>query len=125
VRDLDASAGWYSQVLGANEAFRGANEAHGFAVAYLFEPASNMILGLVQHSETEAEPYSERRAGLDHLSFAVADRAALEEWKVRLDELGIENGGVEDQAFGAGLTFRDPDGIALEFYHLVMPAAPK
>jgi hypothetical protein len=40
----------------------------------------------------------------------------LEAWKVRLDELGIVNGGVVDAAYGSGLSFRDPDNIALEFF---------
>lgn len=125
VRDLDTSAPWYSRLLGTAEAVRATSPDGAFSVAYLMEPASGLLLGLVQHAKTEPEPYSERRPGLDHLSFAVADSTALEQWKTRLNELGIENGGIEDQPFGAGLTFRDPDGIALEFYQLVMPASAK
>ena len=34
----------------------------------------------------------------------------------RLDELGIEHGGIKDAAYGSGVSFRDPDGIALEFF---------
>ena len=34
----------------------------------------------------------------------------------RLDELGIEHGGIVDAHYGSGLSFRDPDGIALEFF---------
>ena len=29
---------------------------------------------------------------------------------------GIKNGGVVDAGYGSGLSFRDPDGIALEFF---------
>ena len=33
-----------------------------------------------------------------------------------VDELGIEHGGIKDAPYGSGLAFRDPDGIALEFF---------
>ena len=54
--------------------------------------------------------------GLDHVAFACADRADLETWAGRLDELGIAHGGVVDAHYGSGLSFRDPDDIALEFF---------
>ena len=63
-----------------------------------------------------AETFSEFRIGLDHLAFGCASRADLEKWAGRLDELGIEHGGIKDAAYGSGLSFRDPDGIALEFF---------
>jgi glyoxylase I family protein len=66
----------------------------------------------------DASPFNERRVGLDHLAFACADRAELDGWKTRLDELGIANGGVVDASYGSGLSFRDPDNIALEFFSL-------
>ena len=56
------------------------------------------------------------RPGLDHLAFACANRAELEQWESKLNELGIENGGVVDAPYGSGLSFRDPDNIALEFF---------
>jgi glyoxylase I family protein len=34
----------------------------------------------------------------------------------RLDELGIEHGEIKDRGYGSGVSFRDPDGIALEFF---------
>ena len=40
----------------------------------------------------------------------------LVQWEVRLNELGVENGGVVDAPYGSGLSFRDPDNIALEFF---------
>ena len=51
-------------------------------------------------------------------STGCANRAALEKWATRLNELGIEHGGVVDAPYGSGLSFRDPDGIALEFFAL-------
>jgi hypothetical protein len=34
----------------------------------------------------------------------------------RLGELRIQHGGIVDAPYGSGLSFRDPDGIALEFF---------
>ena len=33
-----------------------------------------------------------------------------------MDELGIAHGGIKDAHYGSGVSFRDPDGIALEFF---------
>ena len=63
-----------------------------------------------------AEPFDERRAGLDHVAFGVADRTELETWSARLDELGIAHSPIKDDHYGSGLSFRDPDNIALELF---------
>ena len=62
------------------------------------------------------DAFEARRLGLDHVAFGVPDRAALEQWEKRLDELGIAHGDIVDAHYGSGLSFRDPDGIALEFF---------
>jgi catechol 2,3-dioxygenase-like lactoylglutathione lyase family enzyme len=54
--------------------------------------------------------------GFHHISFACSDRAELETWVARLDELGVTHGGIVDAPYGSGLSFRDPDNIALEFF---------
>jgi catechol-2,3-dioxygenase len=56
------------------------------------------------------------RVGLDHVSFGCESRAELEKWLRRLDELGIERGDIKDAFYGSGLSFGDPDGLALEFF---------
>ena len=50
------------------------------------------------------------------MAFACASRAQLQEWVDRLDELDIAHGGIVDAPYGSGLSFRDPDGSALEFF---------
>ena len=62
------------------------------------------------------QPFNERRPGLDHISFGCASRDELVEWAARLDKLGIAHGGVVDAGYGSGLSFRDPDNIALELF---------
>ncbi len=64
----------------------------------------------------DTSPFDERRIGLDHLAFACDSRGDLEAWEVRLEELGIAHGGIADAAYGSGLSVRDPDNIALEFF---------
>ena len=53
---------------------------------------------------------------MDHVAFGVADRDELVEWVGRLADLGVDHGGVVDAGYGSGLSFRDPDGIALELF---------
>jgi glyoxylase I family protein len=51
-----------------------------------------------------------------HISFGVADGRELEKWAGRLDEPGVDHGEIKDASYGSDLSFRDPDGIALEFF---------
>ena len=62
------------------------------------------------------DSFDENRVGLDHLSLAVSDRAALDDAVRALDQKGVEHSGVvdlEDFAIHV-VNFRDPDNIALE-----------
>jgi catechol 2,3-dioxygenase-like lactoylglutathione lyase family enzyme len=60
--------------------------------------------------------FEEDRVGLDHLSFNVADRGALEAAARLFDERGVPHGEIRELAgFGiAVLPFRDPDNIQVE-----------
>lgn len=60
--------------------------------------------------------FDEYRLGLDHVAFGCATREELKRWQARLQELGIPYGGIVDAPYGSGLSFRDPDNIALEFF---------
>ena len=78
---------------------------------------NGMLFGLHQHGKAAPpERFSEFRVGLDHVSFGCANREELEKWARRLDELGVDHGDIKDATYGSGLSFRDPDGIALEFF---------
>ncbi|HET9771335.1 MAG TPA: VOC family protein [Acidimicrobiia bacterium] len=75
------------------------------------------LFGIHQFSNPEStEPFNELRPGLDHVGFGVSSRAELEQWQSRLDDLGIAHGGIVDAPYGSGLSFRDPDNIALELF---------
>jgi glyoxylase I family protein len=117
VRDLRRSADWYRNLLDARE-HDYADELGTLQQVTLFEPASGLQLCLVSHPHTSAQPFSERRPGLDHLEFLVAARADLDAWAMRLGTLGIAHSGVKEPSYtsNAMLTFRDPDNIQLEFF---------
>ncbi|HJU00953.1 MAG TPA: VOC family protein [Actinomycetes bacterium] len=115
VRDLSVSVPWYEALLGAKPVLDEDTDPDFHHTVYLI--GNGNLLGLHQHkTPAPAGDFSEFRVGLDHVSFAVANRAELETWAQRLDELGIAHGGVKDATYGSGVSFRDPDGIALEFF---------
>ena len=118
VSDLDRSVEWYCRLLGARDVYRNRNDERRFSACAIVEPASRTVLAFTQHEVVEGGAFTPHRVGLDHLAFAVPDRAALEAWRARLDELGIEHDAIDDQDFAVALNLRDPDGIAIEFYFL-------
>ena len=75
------------------------------------------LVGLHQFPDTDVTTaFSERRAGLDHVAFGVQDRFELLRWGKRLDQLGIGHDEINDAGYGSGISFRDPDGLPLEFF---------
>jgi len=112
VSDLSRSVPWYESLFGAKPAL---DEDTG-PFRHVVWALGSTLVGLHQFPDAVAGTFDERRLGLDHLAFACADRAELEQWKSRLDELGIAHGGIVDAGYGSGLSFRDPDNLALEFF---------
>jgi glyoxylase I family protein len=113
VSDLAASEAWYTKVLGAQPVL---DEDTG-PFRHIVYALGGTLLGLHGFPDLASrEPFDERRPGLDHIAFGCANRAELEEWAQRLDELGVKHGGIVDASYGSGLSFRDPDNIALELF---------
>jgi glyoxylase I family protein len=109
------SVPWYEELLEAKPVLDEDTTPNMHHTVYLL--AGGTLLGLHQHEKAAPpERFSEYRVGLDHLAFGVADRSELEKWARRLDELGIEHGEIKHASYGSGVSFRDPDGIALEFF---------
>jgi len=116
VSDLERSTRWYADLLGSDPVLDEDEPTGGFHHT-VFAIGGGQLLGLHTHPGHAHElGFDEHRPGLDHLSFGCPDRAALEAWSDRLDELGIKHGRIVDAPYGSGLSFRDPDNIALEFF---------
>lgn len=115
VTDLDASTRWYSQLFGADPVLDEDEESGAFHHA-VYALGDGTLFGVHTHiGSTATRPFDEKQTGLDHIAFAV-ERSELETWVARLDELGITHSGVKDASYGSGISFRDPDNIALEFF---------
>ncbi|MFC5676001.1 VOC family protein [Aeromicrobium endophyticum] len=122
VRDIEVSRAFYDSVFDFDVAFElppNPDEATKDALAFLFGGViysfGGGLLGL-RPVAPGGDHFDEDRTGLDHVSFSVADVAALEHAVTVLDDLGIAHEGIKDlgEAGTAILEFRDPDNIALE-----------
>jgi catechol-2,3-dioxygenase len=112
VTDLARSVPWYEQLFGAKPVL---DEDTG-PFRHVVWAVGSTLVGLHEFPDRKPGEFDERRVGLDHVAFACANRGELEQWEARLDELGLEHGGILDAHYGSGLAFRDPDNIALEFF---------
>jgi catechol 2,3-dioxygenase-like lactoylglutathione lyase family enzyme len=113
VSDIKRSVDFYSSHL-------------GFQVAVEFDPRvalsnGHLLLVLTPPPEpAKAIPndvFDENRIGLDHVSLAVEDKAALEAMAAYLDEQGVVRGEIKDLGSGFAIyvmAVRDPDNIQLE-----------
>jgi glyoxylase I family protein len=117
VSDAGQSSVWYCALLGMEETSRYVEPDGHLALVHLVERLSGMELCLMDHRSGPGA-FDEFRIGLDHLEFLVPDRADLDAWVRRLDELGIDHSGVKEPSYtsNAMVTFRDPDNIQLEFF---------
>jgi glyoxylase I family protein len=116
VHDLGRSERWYTEVL--NFQRLAPFEGDRFK-RVLMRHASGIVIGLTRHDDPAAEAaFNERRTGFDHIAFQVADRAQVEAWMARFDQLGVQHSElVHTPITGSYLVvFRDPDNIQLEMY---------
>jgi catechol 2,3-dioxygenase-like lactoylglutathione lyase family enzyme len=111
VSDLERSIEWYERLVGSPPV--AVIEEDDFRAALWFEP---MLAIHANRHQLEGDVFDELRIGLDHIAFGCTSREELESWPARLDALGIEHGEILDRPYGAGLAFRDPDNIQLEFF---------
>jgi catechol-2,3-dioxygenase len=115
VSDMAVSGPWYRTLIGEDPVLDEHTDA-GYRHLVWALPGGTLF-GIHQHDRPiEPGQFSEFRAGLDHVGFGCASRAELVDWATKLESLGITHGGVVDAPYGSGLSFRDPDGIALEFF---------
>lgn len=113
VKDLTVSVAFYDSVLGARPNDTMTDGSFTRCVLALPGPTH---LGLTQHDSGSGHDFDPTTPGLDHLGFGCESREQLTSWVEHLDSLGIDHSGVQDAAYGSALSFRDPDGNALEFF---------
>jgi glyoxylase I family protein len=118
VTDIDRSRRFYESVFGwpvAREVPDGADEQTRAQFAFLFGGVIyNIGHALIGLRPVADDKFDENRAGLDHLSLAVAGKDEIDAAAAHLDSLGIMHEPVKDIGAMYILEFRDPDNIALE-----------
>jgi glyoxylase I family protein len=122
VTDIERSREFYTSLLGFNVAAEApisdepkSDPSYPVLWGGVVMARGNYLLGL-RPVAAKGDVFDEDRVGLDHLSFSVESRAALNEAIQVLDERGVPRGDVRElTSFGiCVLPFRDPDNIQLE-----------
>jgi catechol 2,3-dioxygenase-like lactoylglutathione lyase family enzyme len=122
VTDIERSRDFYTGLLGFNVAVAApesddpkSDPTYPVLWGGVVMARGNDLLGL-RPVAGKGDQFDENRVGLDHLSFSVESRAALNEAIRLLDERGVPRGEVRElTSFGICLvSFRDPDNIQLE-----------
>jgi glyoxylase I family protein len=119
VRDADASAAWYEEVLGFRRTSEYVAPAGERRKVFLHHDGLRARLGLTQHAHGSQDAFDETRVGLDHLAFTVNDHEELRAWAARLAHAGVACSPITpaNSIPGAAvLVFRDPDNIQLELF---------
>jgi catechol 2,3-dioxygenase-like lactoylglutathione lyase family enzyme len=110
VRDLDRSANWYAKVLGMVEFVRGTTATGGYVG--MKHPTARFVIGMQEATSTQVAGLGS--SAIDHLSFAVADRVALERARSAILDAGFDVGEIFEEAISHNLRLVDPDGLVLE-----------
>jgi catechol 2,3-dioxygenase-like lactoylglutathione lyase family enzyme len=122
VTDIARSKKFYDDVFGwptAIDASASVDEpgvtesAEKFYGGVVYQLPQGTLFGLRPVGDTQ---FDSTRTGLDHVSFAVSDRSALEAARAALSEAGIAHGDVIEltDAGMAILSIQDPDDINIE-----------
>ena len=111
VSDLERSRRFYADVLGFDV------EVLEDRLRFTVGP-SRVVLRAPLDGTPDDDRFSERRIGLDHLSFGVEERQSLERLVERLGDSGVATVGIEvnPDPKTEFVAFRDPDNIQLEFF---------
>jgi glyoxylase I family protein len=119
VRDAEVTASWYGSVLGFHRVHAYESADGSRRKVFVEHERLGVRVGLTQHRDGSQDAFDETRVGLDHIAFAVSDRAELELWAERLADAGVVHSPIADANTIPGaavLVFRDPDNIQLELF---------
>ena len=110
VRDQEASAKFYTEVLG----FEIATERPGFGT-FLTCGKIHHDLALFQ-AAPDAAPVQEGALGLNHMALQVEDLDMLKEYYQRLQEYGMTELRTTDHSMTKSIYLKDPDGNGIELF---------
>ncbi len=122
VTDIERSRKFYTELLGFEVAAEApasqdpkSDPSYPVLWGGVVMAQGSYLLGL-RPVAAKGDRFDEDRVGLDHLSFNIESRAAMDAAIKLLDERGITHGEVRElTSFGiCVLPFRDPDNIQLE-----------
>jgi catechol 2,3-dioxygenase-like lactoylglutathione lyase family enzyme len=113
VADLEAAIDWYGRVLGAERlGHLDHHDGDGALYAVIVRlPGLDVPVELRQ-----APAEAAATAGYDPVTFAVADRAALDAWVEHLDALGVRHSPVVSGFVGDLVAIPTPDGLVVRLY---------
>lgn len=115
VTNMDKSVDWYADLFGFVELAREDHHGGGGGRAVVLGPEDwSMFVVMNEHPTNAGESFDPTRTGLDHIGFAVPDRATLDGWVTRFEEKGITYSPVTEHDWGWSLNFRDPDDVQLQ-----------
>ena len=124
VRDLEASARFYTEVLGFRR-LETVAMGGGFSITYFGIPGGGRLELFDYHGASRQTPREESEVGLRHLAFTVDDVAGVERL-LRARDVPIVLPTTDIPALGARvLLFLDPNGVTLEFCQSSMSTGVK
>jgi catechol-2,3-dioxygenase len=110
VRDVVVSSAWYCTVLGLEQFVSGTTASGPYAG--LRHPTARFVIGMQTATPDQARDL--RATAIDHLSFSLPDRAALDTTRDAIIARGIDVGEVFEEAVSYNARLRDPDGLVVE-----------
>lgn len=115
VRDCEKTAAWWKHVFGLPQL---ATLEDDTWKAVLLELPDGTAIEFQQHLANAGETFDPVRTGFDHMGLEVGHRDRLVEWQEHFERLGVVHSPIADREYGSVLTFKDPDLIQFELFHL-------
>ena len=111
VTNIDDSFDFYHKLFGFEKRWEGTASGNEGPVRAVHVGTSDLYLSLFEAEQEGRAPANYAVAGVNHLGFEVED---LQQYRSRLEELGVEIHLEQDYEPGERIYFYDPDGVEIE-----------